>query len=152
VTDPISYTSTSPRYALPFLFTGQSHKESFVNEAFALADMLLHPAIEGTIDTPPASPAAGECWRVRDAPTGEWTGRTGCLAAFQADTWLFARPRNGMSLLDLSTGQIVRYFDGWKAPVSIAALAGGAVIDSEARDAVAQIVAALKTAGILPAG
>lgn len=56
-----------------------------------------------------------------------------------------------MSLLDLSTGQIVRYVDGWMAPASVPAVTGGAVIDNEARDAVTQIVAALKIAGILPA-
>lgn len=148
MTNPISYASATPRFALPFLFTGQAQKESFVNEAFALADMLLHPAIEGEAQIPPTAPLAGECWLVGNSPTGEWAGQAGSLAAFQDGTWLFAAPRNGMSVLDLSTGHTIRYADGWQVPAAVSAASGGAVVDTQARGAIAQIIAALTTAGI----
>lgn len=131
--------------------TGQAQKESFVNEAFALADMLLHPAIEGEASSPPPAPQDGECWLVGNSPTGEWTGQAGSLAAFQAGTWLFAAPRNGMSVLDLSTGRTIRYINGWHLPGAVSPASGGAVVDTQARSAIAQIITALATAGVISA-
>jgi hypothetical protein len=82
--DPISFTSTSPRHELPFLFAGQSQKELTVNEAHARIDALLHPAIEGIADDPPGSPDEGECWLVDAVPTGDWADHEGELACYQA--------------------------------------------------------------------
>jgi len=64
MSDPTSFTLTTPRFGLPFLFSGQAQKEVSVNEAHALADMLLHPCIAGELAAPPASPSAGDCWLV----------------------------------------------------------------------------------------
>lgn len=133
------------------MLTGQAQKESFVNEAFALADILLHPAIEGRADAPPSNPAAGEGWLVGNSPSGDWSGQAGNLAAFQAGTWLFVEPRDGMSLLDLSAHQVIRYADGWKVPNAVSGVTGGTVVDNEARSAITQIISALKTAGVIPA-
>jgi len=82
--DPITFTSASPRFGLPFLFAGQSQKEVFVNEAHTLTDALLHPAIEGTNDDPPVSPTEGESWLIGESPTGAWVDHPGELASFQA--------------------------------------------------------------------
>lgn len=147
------FDSTSPRFGLPLLFAGQAQKEVFVNEAHALADMLLHCAIEGESAAPPASPAEGEAWLVAASPTGSWAGHAGKLAGWQGGNWLFASPRDGMRVLDLSTGQDRRYSGGeWLGPDTPALPSGGAVIDSEARAAIAAIVAALQQAGIFAEG
>ncbi len=150
MSDPISFTSKSPRFGLPFLFAGQAQKEYSVNEAHALADMLLHPAVIAEQDAPPAAPADGECWLVGPNPSGDWHGHAGSVASMQAGNWLFASPRNGMRLFDESTGQYRLYRDGWHAASAIAEAQGGSTIDSEARTAIAGLIAALAAAGVLP--
>jgi len=147
--DPISFTSASSRYGLPLLFAGQAQKEFFVNQAHALIDTLLHPAIEGEADDPPAAPEEGESWLVGPAPAGAWAERAGCLASFQAGAWIFAEPRDGLRVFDRGTGQDIRYRGGWQRAVTPAAPAGGATVDSEARTAIAALIAALIAGGIL---
>ena len=150
--DPIVFTSTSPRHGLPLLFTGQAGKEFTANEAHALIDALLHPAIEGVANDPPATPAEGQCWLAGNAPTGSWHDHAGELACRSAGDWLFAAPRDGMVLLDRSSGQL-RLFRGgaWTMAAVPAAPSGGTTVDAEARTAIAQIVTALADCGILPA-
>jgi len=150
MSDPIVFASATPRLGLPLLFAGQTQKEFFVNEAHALADALLHAAIEGEADAPPATPAEGECWLVGNAPTGAWEDAAGRLASFQSGDWLFIEVRDGVRLLDRSTGQEIRYRGGWQRPVTPAAPAAGATVDSEARAAIAELVDILVASGILP--
>jgi len=151
MSDPVTFASATPRHALPLLFSGQAQKEFFVNQAHALADLLLHPAILGSADAPPVTPLEGDCWLVGPAPTGEWAGQAGHLACRQASSWLFAAPRNGMSLLDQSRGQVIRFAGSWKVASPVAAPGGGSVVDSVARTAIGGLIAALVSAGILPA-
>lgn len=146
--DPVTFTSTTPRYGLPLLFAGQAQKELTVNEAHALADALLHPSIEGVAAEPPPDPADGECWLVGIGATGEWASADGKLACWQLGNWLFLAPRDGMSLLDRSTGQQLRFLGGWQIAEPPAEPAGGATVDAEARAAVADLIDALRTAGV----
>ena len=147
---PLTFTSASPRFSLPFLFAGQAQKELTVNEAHALADALLHCAIEGETASPPAAPSDGENWLVGAGASAEWAGQDGSIACRQAGTWLFVTPRDGMRILDRSTGQEIRYVAGWQAPSAPAAPAGGATIDAEARTAISALVSALQAAGVFP--
>lgn len=149
MSDPITFASTSPRFAIPFLFSGQAQKEYFVNEAHALVDALLHPAIEGERDSPPSTPADGECWLIGDTPTGIWEDHAGALASYQTGGWIFAAPRDGLRVLDRSTGQEIRFCDGWQRPAAPAEPTGGATTDAEARAAIGELVEALIAAGIL---
>jgi Protein of unknown function (DUF2793) len=132
------------------MLAAQAQKEVFVNEAFFLADTLLHPAVESQIGAPPAAPAEGACWLVGVSPSGAWVGHAGSIAAFNAGEWTFIPPRNGMRLLVLATGQSLLYRNGWQAAAQVPAPAGGSVIDAEARTAINAIRTALVAAGILP--
>jgi len=42
MTDPITFDSTSPRFGLPLLFSGQVQKEVYLNEALSRLDGLTH--------------------------------------------------------------------------------------------------------------
>lgn len=150
MTDPISFTSATPRFALPLLFAGQAQKEVYVNEAHALTDALLHAACEGEAVDPPATPGEGEAWLVAAGATGEWTGEDGKLASRQSGNWLFAAPADGMRLFDRATGQMLLYRGGWQRPSAPTVPSGGAVIDSEGRTVLADLIAALTEAGIFP--
>lgn len=152
MTDPVSFPSATPRFALPLLFSGQAQKEFYVNEAHALADALLHAACEGETADPPATPAEGEAWLVGAGATDAWAGEDGKLAAWQAGNWLFAAPNDGMRLFDRATGQMLLYRGGWQRPAPPAAPSGGATIDAEARTAIADLVNALTAAGVFASG
>jgi hypothetical protein len=150
MTDPFLFDTASPRYGLPLLFSGQAQKEAFVNEAHALADALLHCAIEGEAAAPPASPAEGEAWLVAAAGTGAWAGKDGQLACRQGGNWLFVPPRDGLRVLDRSTGQDRRFLGSWRIAEEPGEPIGGSVVDAEARTAISQLIAALRVAGIYP--
>lgn len=151
MTDPISFTDVSPRFALPFLFAGQAQKEFFVNEAFARLDALLHPSVLGESDAPPADPVDGDCWIVGPAGEGEWAGRADCLACRQPGQWTYLTPRPGMRVFDSLAEQLVIYTDTWRRCPTPPLPTGGATVDAEARDAIATLIEALKVAGIFAA-
>ena len=149
MSDPFTFTSTTPRLGLPNLFTAQAQKEMTVNEAFALIDALLHPVVEGMANDPPASPVEGECWIVNGQPTGDWANDAGKIACRQAGNWLFATPTNGMVVFDKSVSQNIRYDSGWTSASAVTLPTGGGTVDVEARAAISEVVAALEAAGIL---
>lgn len=150
MTDPLSFSSTSPRFALPLLFAGQSQKEVTVNEALLTADVLLHPAIEAVVTTPPAAPASGQCWLVGASAIGAFAGKSGQIASWSEGGWRFVAPRQGMRAYDIAA-TAYRYFAGgnWQLAVAPAAPSGGTVIDNEARTAIGNLIATLRAAGVL---
>jgi len=148
--DPFVFDSSSPRYELPLLFSGQAQKELWVNEAHARTDAVLHCAVEGESPDPPVAPAEGENWIIGTPATGAWAGQEGALACWQGGNWIFVQPRNGLRLLDLSVGQERLFLDGWKIPAEPTVPTGGTTIDAEARATLAQLITALRVSGVLP--
>lgn len=151
MSDPISFTSASPRFELPFLFAGQAQKEFYVNEAHGLTDLLLHPAIESESDTPPIEPQDGQCWLVGTSPTGEWADYPSHLAGRVTGTWVFIAPREGLRILDMASEQVIFFSNGWQRVSAPAIPSGGQVADTEAREAIGDLIETLRNAGILPA-
>lgn len=163
-------TDATARFALPFLASGQAQREVFHNEALARIDALLLPVTESVLlDTPPASPAPGQCWVVGPAPTGDWAGQALALAAWTEDGWRLVAPRAGMHVWSLADA-VTAMFDGaaWAlgalharqllvggVPVvgtqqpAIVDPIGGAAPDAPARAAISAILVALRTHGLI---
>jgi hypothetical protein len=150
MTDALVFSASSPRLGLPLLYAGQAQKEAFVNEANARLDASVHCAIEGSAATPPAAPVEGSSWLVTAPASGDWAGQEGSIAARQSGNWLFLLPFDGLQLFNRATQQFAHYAGGWKVAPGVPLPQDGTVIDQEARSTLANLVAALQTAGILP--
>ncbi|MCR2834268.1 DUF2793 domain-containing protein [Parerythrobacter lacustris] len=148
MTDPILFTDATARFALPFLRPGQAQKEYFVNQAFAVSDLLHHTAVVGESAVPPISATDGDAWLVGSGASGEWSGHDDEIAGRQAGLWVFLQPVAGMRVYDRTSGQFLLFDDGWHRPSPPATATGGTTIDSELRQSFAGLVAALQTAGI----
>ncbi len=149
MSDPIQFTDATARFAFPFLRPGQAQKEFFVNQAFAISDLLHHTAVAGETAVPPLSPTDGEAWLVAGGASGEWTGHDGEIAGRLAGLWVFLPPVAGMRVYDRASGQFLLFNGVWQRPTLPAAPTGGTTIDSELRQSFDALVAALRTAGIL---
>jgi Protein of unknown function (DUF2793) len=140
----------SARWKLPLLAVGQMQKEVTHNEALTLIDALIAPVVEASgVNDPPTAPLNGQCWLVGAAPTGAWTGAAQHLACWTSGGWRLIAPRAGKTAR-LATGTMVR-FDGlaWLSPAHVAAPTGGTIIDSEARAAIAALIAEMRFQGLL---
>lgn len=148
MSDPIVFETATARFELPLLFAGQAQKEFFVNEALSRADLLLHCAIEGETAAPPAAPLAGQVWLVATSPTGLFAGRAGSLAGWTGDGWRFVLPHDGLRVFDRGNAAFRLYGGGWRRQIVPIAPSGGAVIDAEARGAIALMLERLMQAGV----
>jgi hypothetical protein len=162
--------SGTARFALPMLAPGQAQKELFHNEALQTLDLLVAAAVEEPPRaTPPGSPTIGQTYIVAGSPTGAWAGRQNCLACYTSGGWRFVDPRDGLIALVKSTSLWAVFRSGaWElgtirgsslvvggqqvvGPRSAAIVSptGGATIDAEGRSAIALILSALRTHGLI---
>jgi hypothetical protein len=151
MTTPLQFLSATPRFGLPNLFVGQAQKEFTVNEALARLDGLLHPAIAGVANAPPAAPDDGECWIIGTGATGAWAAHAESLACRQAGNWLYIPPQPGMRVYDVSLGAVRVFGTFWSFPAGVAQPDGGATVDTEARATISALITALVNARILSA-
>ncbi|WP_293968442.1 DUF2793 domain-containing protein [Sphingomonas sp.] len=163
-------SETTPRLSMPLLQAGQAQKEVLHNEAITLLDALVAGVVEGSGDNdPPLSPAPGSTWIIGSAPSGDWTGQAGAVALWTAGGWRFVAAREGMSFrLRDSELRIECGASGWGSGAvhatsivvdgeqtvgprlsGISDPAGGAIVDAEARGALAAILVALRTHGLI---
>ena len=161
-------SDATARFALPLIAAGQAQKEVFHNEALTRIDALLEPVVEAiALNDPPAAPALGQCWVVGAAPSGAWAGEAQAIAVWTGG-WRFLAPALATTVWSRADALFAR-FDGsdWivgEIPAArimvggvqvvgmqqsaISAPAGGEVVDTEARNAVAAVIAVLKSHGL----
>jgi HK97 family phage prohead protease len=112
--------------------------------------LVTHARCRREAAAPPPDAVEGSSWLVAAGATGAWTGKSGTIACRQAGNWLFVTPRDGLTILYGPTGQIARYRGTWLFPDIPLEPIGGSTVDSEARTAISQLLAALRVAGIFP--
>lgn len=160
----------SSRIGAPFLEPAQIDKTTTHNEAVALLDIAVSAAVDGfLLNTPPSAPAAGDCYILGANPSGAWAGHALALAGYTAGGWRFIAPFAGLSVVDKASGQVAVFTAGaWDlghvqaTTLSIAGdqvvgarLAavgdptGGTTVDTEARAAIAAVLARLRQHGLI---
>ena len=145
---------TSARLGLPLMAAGQAQKEVTHNEALLILDSLIMPQSEAAPqNTPPVSPATGQCWLVGPAPTGDWSGQAHRLASWTEAGWRFADFPIGARVRLTGAGvSWARIPMGWQSAPVVVPVSGGTVIDNECRTAIAGIISALVAAGLIATG
>jgi Protein of unknown function (DUF2793) len=118
---------------------------------------------------PPAAPVVGACYIVGATPTGDWSSTAQYVAAFTSAGWRLMPPQEGMTFYVRSTGVWAVFRGGaWELgelrgsslliggqqvvgsrAAAIASASGGTTVDSEARAAIDQILAALRQHGLI---
>jgi hypothetical protein len=162
--------TATPRLALPFLSAGQAQKEFTHNEALQTLDILVGGAlVDGPVATPPASPSIGDAYIVDESPTGDWAGKPGCVAAYTSGGWRFVAPTDGLAFYVKSQAEWAIYRAGsWELGLlrgssvviggqqvvgsrvaAIGSASGGTTVDTEARAAIDQILAAMRQHGLI---
>jgi len=74
-----------------------------------------------TTNTPPGSPAEGNCYIIGPSPTGAWSGAAGRIAVYQDSAWVIFTPVEGWRAWDKSS-DIDYVFNGssWVSPLASA--------------------------------
>lgn len=150
MSDPFTFGAATARFSLPYLFTAQSQKEAFVNEAHLLSDALLHPVILGSRTEPVEGAEDGDCWLVAQGASGTFEGHEDDIAIHEGGQWIFVSPVPAMSIFDASSGKRCYYNGSWRSAENLSPPEGGNVIDAEARSAIAALIDILETGGLLP--
>ncbi len=158
----------STRLALPLLAAGQAQKDVTHNDALLRLDRVVALAVVSrTAAGPPSSPAAGDCHIVATVAAAAWGQPAGTIMHWQGNGWLPEAPLDGQIALVMDEGIMIVHRSVWQPlwPVaglvvagrtmlagpaaSIAPASGGAIVDAEARAALAAVVAALQAHGLL---
>ncbi|MCE6074165.1 DUF2793 domain-containing protein [Agrobacterium vitis] len=149
----MTMADNSPRLDLPYILPSQAQKHVTHNEALLVLDAVTQLVIEGTLATPPASPAAGSCYWVAATATDAWAGKEAHIAAWQDDSWAFLAPAVGWRAYFRTTGQL-QIYDGtdWQdlalpATASFSRLGINATADDTNRLAVSSDAVLLNHAG-----
>jgi hypothetical protein len=88
--------ANTPKLVLPEISTSQSGKEVTHNEALTILDYVVQPNVKDKdLTSPPGSPSDGDCYIVGAGATGDWSGKDGQIAYYDASAWDFNVPAEG---------------------------------------------------------
>jgi len=89
-------SDVSPKLSLPYIMPAQAQKHVTHNEALEMLDVISQLTLESVnASSPPGSPVEGQSWGLSAAPTGDWAGEAGKIAAYRGGGWLFLTPGEG---------------------------------------------------------
>ena len=100
--DPISQLN----YGWP---KGENDWATGMDENLRRIGVLLQNGIKSHTTQVPASPAVGDLYIVPPSATGLWAGKDGQIATWEAATWFFVVPRNGLIMYNTTTKDILVY-------------------------------------------
>jgi hypothetical protein len=109
---------------LPLIAASQAQKHVTHNEALAIADAVIHPAvISRALASPPPSPSDGDRYLIAPGAGGAWSTHEGEIAFRLDGAWRFATPRTGWVLWSIAE-ELLLVFDGiaWRDLQDIDAL------------------------------
>ena len=107
------------RLGLPYIVTSQAQKEVTHNASLDILDALLQAAmVSVSVNTPPGSPVAGDCYIVGTSPTGVWASHAKALAYYTTG-WNFITPWEGLTVWAKDANALYTY-DGTNWGVSVA--------------------------------
>jgi hypothetical protein len=116
--------TTTPNLALAYLVASQAQKEVTHNDALNDLDSLAQlSVIDRTLNTPPASPNAGDTYIVGPSPTGAWSGQANKVAAYYSG-WRFKTPLAGWAAWARNENKLVYYTGSVWAPLAAPYLDG----------------------------
>ena len=150
MSDPVHIDSRSVRHDLPLLHPAQAQKEFIVNEALARLEALTQPSVLGMLADPPSDPLPGDAYIVAPDAAGIWSDARDAIAVWQGDQWLRQAPAAGTKVYRSDIMAFTLYNNGWQIADAPSAPQGGSTVDTEARTAIAELVAVLQHAGIVP--
>lgn len=145
---------TTDRLALPTLAAAQAQKEMTHNEALLRLDAAVQAVVVAVAPpTVPATPTPGQCWIVGAGAGGAWSGHDGALAAWTGGGWRFVAPFEGMAAWSVADAGVARRIGAtWRIGGRSAAIAdpsGGTTIDTQARAALAEVLAMVRRHGLI---
>lgn len=100
----------TPNLDLPYIMPSQAQKHVTHNEAIRALDAVVQLAVlDRDLTAPPVSPADGDRYIVGAAATGDWSGKSGQIAAFQDGAWAFYEPTDGWLAWVLDEDRLVAW-------------------------------------------
>jgi hypothetical protein len=109
--------SATARLSLPYIAPLQAQKQYSYNEAMAVLDQLVQPAvISRTIAAPPVAPDEGDSYIVAPSASGAWAGKDGQFACWRDEAWSYRVPADGWLAFVTDTAELaVRRSGAWES-------------------------------------
>lgn len=160
----------SPRLGFPLITSSQTQKDVTHNEAILALDRLVALGVASrTVASPPITVSIGDIYIVPVDGAISWAQPAGTMMQWQGSGWLAVVARPGQLALVVDEGVMLIFRQSWQSlwpvaglevagrsvlaatPTTISLPSGGATVDSQARTAIAAIVALLIQQGIASA-